>query len=144
MLTIPPRIYERVMLQTVQWENCLVSTYSLGSHGYAQVGWTEAGERHMVLCHRVVWEHHNGPVPAGYVIDHTCHVRPCITLSHLRLLTNYENARRTDGRDWPLGQCANGHSNEYLVVSDGGRRIRCRLCRNATQQRYRAKRKQLT
>jgi hypothetical protein len=119
--------------------DCLISLYSVGSHGYAQIGWREKGKTRMVLVHRVAWEHLNGPIPEGHVVDHLCRNRRCIRPEHLRLLTNYENARRTHGRDWPLGECVNGHSNDHLVVTKSGKRI-CRPCRAEWQRTYRAKR----
>jgi hypothetical protein len=81
--------------------------------GYAQIGWQEGGERHMVGAHRAAYVHHTGEqIPAGMTVDHRqgegCTSRQCVRREHLRLLENYENARRTGGRDWPLGQCGNG------------------------------------
>lgn len=55
---------------------CVLSTYSTGSHGYAQA-WDGAT---VVLAHRIVWEYAHGPIPGGMTVD------------HLRLLSNVENA----------------------------------------------------
>lgn len=59
-------------------------------------------------------------------IDHTCKNRRCVNVAHLRMLSNYENARRTGGRDWPLGQCVNGHDNSLLEWFNG--RAHCGPC----------------
>lgn len=109
---IPARAAERA---ATRWEldpmtGCWISTYSVASHGYAQVGWSIGSGRHaMTTAHRAAWTHWNGPIPDGMTIDHLCKTRRCVRRDHLRMLTNFENARRTFGRDWPLGLCINGH-----------------------------------
>lgn len=106
---------------------CMISTYSTGSHGYAQIGWNEAGERVVTLVHRIVWASTHGPIPQHLTVDHMCKNRQCMNIEHLRLLSNYENARRTDGRDWPLGRCINGHPNIHLKTYEDGR-THCSVC----------------
>jgi HNH endonuclease len=139
----PQRVIERALasLGPPDENGCRHSGYSVGGHGYAQVGWNEGGRSHMRLVHRVVWEAHNGEVPEGMTVDHTCHVKKCGEIGHLRLLTNFDNARRTSGRDWPLGQCIRGHSDEHLHTSPNGR-TRCRKCKADDQRAYRARRKE--
>lgn len=137
---VPDRVAVRLF---TKWEldgGCLVSTYSAGSHGYAQIGWNEAGERVVTVAHRVAWIVANGPIPEGMTVDHECKTRKCINPKHLRLLPNYENARRTFGRDWPLGQCVNGHPNSELYTEPNGR-IRCNPCKTAAQARYRERKR---
>lgn len=136
----PARVIERVRskVTTDPATGCLISTYSVGSHGYAQVGWYENGSTRMTLCHRVAWISEHGPIPAGLTVDHTCKQRRCVNVAHLRLLTNYENARRTAGRDWPLGQCVNGHPSSELHIQPNGRAV-CRTCVAEQQRRYRQK-----
>lgn len=109
------RAFERVEVNEV---GCWISAYSAGSHGYAQIGWRADGKRHMVLAHRAAWVHAHGQLPLGMTLDHTCKVKTCVNPSHLRMLPNFENARRIDGLDWPMGQCANGHPNSSLVSHD--------------------------
>lgn len=130
---IPPRVVERVQTRVVtDFETgCLISTYSVGSHGYAQVGWEEQGERTVTLCHRVAWIAEHGPIPDDLTVDHTCKQRRCVNVAHLRLLTNHENARRTHGRDWPLGECVNGHPNTELITTSAGS-LECGVCRVST------------
>lgn len=142
-MVIPDRIYQRVISKADldPATGCHVSRYSVGSHGYAQVGWSEGGRRTVTLCHLVVWKYLNGPVPEGMTVDHVvCHNYKCINPDHLRLLTNFENARRTLGRNWPLGECAQGHPNSSLFREPSGR-TRCKDCarissRKAAQARY--------
>ena len=133
---IPTRVIERVRTKVVvdPDRGCHISTYSVGSHGYAQVGWHEDGLRTVTLCHRVIWYAEHGPIPEGMTIDHMCKQRKCVRIDHLRLLTNYENARRTAGRDWPLGQCINGHPNKHLGNVSG--RTHCTICAAEWQRTY--------
>lgn len=140
-MLIPERVYERVL----HWadrtsDGCLASRYSVGSHGYAQIGWHEDGKRTVTLCHRVVWRYLEGEIPEGLTVDHICKNKRCVERAHLRLLSNFENARRTSGKDWPLGQCINGHSNEFLRTEPHGR-TRCTKCKVDTQRRYREKKR---
>lgn len=116
---IPHRVAKRAISQFVVNENgCHISTYSVASHGYAQIGWHIGGGKSTVTTvHRAAWVAHTGEqIPAGKTIDHTCKVKRCVNPKHLRVLSNFENGRRTNGRDWKHGQCANGHPNKYLVV----------------------------
>ena len=128
-IVIPAAVAERAATRYVQnAEGCFISTYSVASHGYAQVGWSMGGGRsQMVTAHRAAWVHANGhQIPDGMTIDHVCGQRRCVNPAHLRVLSNFENARRTGGRDWPLGQCVNGHDNKHLRLS--GEKLVCALC----------------
>ena len=122
-LVIPQRVAARAATRFTRDEaGCYVSTYSVGSHGYAQIGWSEHGGTRTVTAHRAAWVHaHGTQIPEGMTIDHLCKNSRCVNPNHLRLLSNYENARRTFGRDWPVGECANGHPNSRLVQNSRGR-----------------------
>lgn len=112
---IPPRVAERAYTSVEKRDDgCWISTYSVASHGYSQIGWQNRGARHVVLGHRAAWVHANGQVPLGMTLDHICKERRCVNPNHLRMLPNFENARRTNGMDWGIGACANGHSAEHL------------------------------
>ena len=56
-------------------------------NGYAQVRF---GNR-WSMVHRVIWEHYRGPIPADLQIDHTCAVRACCNVEHLRTVSAREN-----------------------------------------------------
>ena len=143
---IPERVKFRASSKWVAEGECMISTYSVGSHGYAQIGWQSRFERATVLAHRASWEYTMGPVPEGYTLDHVCKNHRCVNVAHLRILPNYENARRTSGRDWPLGQCVNGHPNSELreySVGAGKTKLRCRLCAREWQRTYRKKKREL-
>lgn len=148
MRPVPGRVAARAYANvTVQQSGCWISNYSVGNHGYAQIGWADGAKNHMVLAHRASWVNINGQLPVGFTLDHVCKVRTCVNPEHLRLLSNFENARRTNGTDFPLGECAHGHPNSMLVKirrssksgpTDG---ITCGECRRIRQIRYRANKK---
>ena len=140
-MEIPPRVIDRILTKATfdPVTKCLVSHYSLASNGYAQVGWHEGGKRRMTTCHVAIWIHFNGPVPDDMTVDHRCHNKSCVNITHYRLLTNLENARRQNGRDWPLGFCANGHDDgtSWYQPKTGGKGY-CRECRAIIRRRRRA------
>ncbi|MGJ4084383.1 HNH endonuclease signature motif containing protein [Corynebacterium macclintockiae] len=139
-IIIPSRVAERAASRYETDGDCWISTYSVASHGYAQIGWQDGSYRQVVTAHRAAWVYHNeAQIPDGHTVDHLCKNRRCVNPGHLRALSNFENARRTRGRDWPVGTCANGHPNSELYWN--GERYRCRLCK-ATHNRnyYRRKR----
>jgi len=144
-MEIPQRVIERVLSRVIKSseDGCHISAYSTASHGYAQVGWGEGGRDVVTLAHRVAWIAEHGPIPEGMTVDHTCKTKQCVNVKHLRLLDNFENGRRTDGRDWPLGQCVNGHSNSELrEYGTKTPRLRCKPCNDDAQARYRARKRE--
>lgn len=114
----------------------MICTYSVGSHGYCQA-WNGVT---VVLAHRIVWEHHYGPIPTDMTVDHRCHVRRCVNPAHLRLLPNSANASdngmvafRTNSE---VGRsCRRGHP---LVAQSTDGRTYCRECKAAGKRRRRA------
>lgn len=137
---VPARVAERAAINVdVQDNGCWISRYSVASHGYSQIGWQDNGARHVVLGHRAAWAHVYGQVPLGMTIDHVCKMKRCVNPEHMRLLPNYENARRTSGRDWPMGYCPNGHPNSELVDAKRGTKKpmrTCGICLKASKSRY--------
>lgn len=146
---VPERVAQRATENVErQPDGCWISRYSIASHGYSQIGWQDAGSRHVVLGHRAAWVSANGQVPLGMTIDHLCKVRRCVNPAHLRLLPNFENARRIDGKDWPMGTCANGHDHTHMIpvkrkAKSGKPRwgTTCKACKPIYNARYEAKRK---
>lgn len=59
-----------------------------------------------VRAHRWSWEHFNGELPDGLVLDHLCRNKSCVNPWHLDPVTPYENTRRAR---WANGRCQRGH-----------------------------------
>lgn len=131
-IIIPERVAARAATRSVVDEHgCHISTYSVVSHGYAQIGWRDDwdGRNKIVTAHRASWVHANGQIPEGMTIDHICRVRPCVNPEHLRLMSNLENARGGGGLHLtapvPTGEtCRRGHAE--LLFASGAKH--CREC----------------
>ena len=127
MTTTPPRVVLRLLVSLEPDGDCLVSSYSVGSHGYSQIGWAEDGKTRMRLGHRVAWEATHGAIPDDLTIDHICRNRRCCNVAHLRLMSNVDNAR--DNGNHRKTHCPHGHpyddANTY--VNPRGHRT-CRTC----------------
>lgn len=72
-------------------DGCLLWTGPQQNKGYGRLEWKIAGKRHRALVHRFAWELMNGSIPKGMVIDHICHVRTCVKIAHLRMVTQKQN-----------------------------------------------------
>lgn len=127
---IPERVRERFWsrVDVGDSEECWPFLMSIGSHGYGQIGWSANGKNRMVLAHRAAWVLNVGPIPDGLTVDHLCRNRPCCNPSHLRLLTNVENAR--DNGNARKTHCPSGHeySADNTYINPIGHRS-CRLCK---------------
>ena len=93
--------------------DCLVFTGKL-RRGYGLTSEQVDGRTRDRLAHRVVYEHHNGPIPDGLFILHSCDNPPCVEISHLRAGTVRENAadmvERARGRRGDVKDvCLRGH-----------------------------------
>ena len=146
---IPARVAERAFTNCTPHESgCLVSNYSLVTQQakkrarmrYAQIGWQDGDSRHGTTAHRAAWVHVHGQIPDGMTVDHRpgC-VDKCVNVDHLRLLSNFENAQRTLGRDWEAGQCANGHPESEREYIGSTTKTRCRPCYLEWQRKWNAK-----
>ena len=136
---VPMHVAERATVRYVvdPESECHISTYSRNPNtGYAQIQWMTGGRKAPkkggVGAHRAAYVHYSGEqIPPGMTVDHWqargCTSRACVKREHLRLLTHFENSARQGGRDWPLGECANGHDRKFTIRH--GDQSECGLCR---------------
>jgi len=108
-------------------------------YGYIYVGRTQ------VMAHRWVYEREVGPVPAGLVLDHTCHDaatcaggkrclhRRCVNPDHLNPTTRSENTRR--GGNTVKTHCKQGHEFTPANTYRYGSARYCRECNRVSHQR---------
>jgi HNH endonuclease len=89
---------ERIAARSVVREDgCVIWTGRTDRDGYGVISVRRRQQR----VHRVAWEQVNGPIPAGWTVDHGCNTRPCVEVEHMAVVTPRENtllgvARRKD------------------------------------------------
>lgn len=127
-------------------DDCWGWTGTVLPTGYAQF-WPYGRDAGKASAHRYAYERFVGPIPAGYEIDHTCHVasecsllaacphRRCSNPRHLEAVTPMVNMRRSHG--WTVDaqgawRCSEGH-----VIDEGAKGSKCRTCFNAYKARWR-------
>ena len=85
---------EAAFAARTRWDgSCLIWTGAIKDTGYGAM-WD--GKR-VVRPHRWNWEREHGTIPPGTDLDHTCHNRACVELSHLRLVTRKQNLETLSG-----------------------------------------------
>lgn len=97
-------------------DGCWLWTGVDNGHGYGVIRAGGRGGR-TLLAHRVSWELHHGPIPAGVWVLHRCDVRACVRPDHLFLgdatANNRDMARKgrhgQSGATWMRGE-GNGHA----------------------------------
>lgn len=113
-----------IAARTSRQGECLIWTGSTSRGGYGQINIGGRPRR----VHRYVWEKANGPIPEGMFIDHICHERACVELSHLRLATRSQNnayrvgSRRDRLEPLPRNVERNGRGYAVRIASGGKRR----------------------
>lgn len=81
-----------------------------------------------VRAHRWSFQHFNGPLVDGLVVDHMCRNRWCVNPKHLRQVTQKENIVNRKQRVLKTN-CGRGHeyNSENTWVSKRGSR-QCKIC----------------
>jgi hypothetical protein len=92
--------------------------------------------------HRVVWELLVGPVEPGLDLDHLCRVRACCNPDHLQPATRLTNVTRgSHGAGRPRGfRCDHPNTPANTITTKRGT-VTCRACMNASNVRYRLRKK---
>jgi hypothetical protein len=130
-----PLIREQPKVRRVDPAACMAWQGCRDRDGYG-AKWVD-GKR--VFMHRWAWEQVHGPIPPGMTIDHLCRNPACYNTNHLELVSWAENNRRAKWRH----SCKHGHpmTPENTVWESSGKR-RCRICRAATRERSKQRRKE--
>lgn len=99
--SIPP--YKRLLSNFIEnnENGCWLWSGAKYRNGY---GWLKVFGR-VYSAHRYSYELHNGPIPEGMEILHSCDNKNCINPSHLRIGTHAENMREASERGlFPSGE----------------------------------------
>lgn len=89
----PPReiIVARYWANLAKSDGCWLWTGPLSAYGYGMI--RTGGRGAYVYAHRLAWELHHGPIPAGLFVLHRCDVRDCVNPDHLFLGKHEDNQR---------------------------------------------------
>ncbi len=98
-LTTEERFWSRVD----RGDDCWLWRAGLRGDGYGAFG---LGRGKQVSAHRYSYELHNGQIPDGMVVMHSCDVPTCVNPDHLRLGTQADNQADSvrKGRRYPGSQ----------------------------------------
>lgn len=134
---LPERFWDKVHPEPNT--GCWLWAGSSRGLGYSGIKWRGKG----VYAHRVAFEAFKGVIQEGLFLDHLCRQRMCVNPAHLEAVSHRENTMRGLGLaaiNARKTACHRGHEftveNTYWDTT-GGRE--CRICRQASRNRYKAK-----
>jgi hypothetical protein len=82
-----PPLPERFWSRVHKAESCWLWTGHRDKDGYGILPY----DGKLLRAHRVSWELHNGPIPAGIKVLHSCDTPPCVNPAHLFAGTQRRN-----------------------------------------------------
>lgn len=133
---------QRFMLKIQKTDTCWIYHGNKCLKGYGLFRFKASNIR----AHRLSYSIHNGDIPDGLYVLHSCDVRDCVNPDHLSVGTQSDNMRQAAerGRLWKQniyssGKCPNGHimDSENQIMRAGN--ITCKACLRMKQKRANAK-----
>lgn len=138
-------IQERVNKNVDKSSGCWVWQRCTDGDGYGMIKVKGKTKR----THRAHWEEHNGTIPEGMYICHTCDNPPCVNLEHLFLGTSVDNNKDRDLKHRHVNtkktHCKYGHifdeENTYLRHRKTNGKLKverhCRVCHKHSEAKRR-------
>lgn len=80
---------------TVPEAGCWIWIGRCKASGYGRIG---IGRNRQFMAHRVSWELHRGPIPAGKYVCHKCDTPACVNPDHLFLGSAEDNAKDRESK----------------------------------------------
>ena len=111
-----------------KWGGYMIPVDRPNHGGYATIALKREGKWRMERLNRVLWAAFNGPIPAGYEVDHLCGNRLCANIAHLEAVPPEENRRRKVVATRAKHLAEKGHEFEEKLPSRGC--VHCRNTRN--------------
>ena len=103
--TIP--LIDRFWSRVDKSGDCWVWTAATTNGGYGVIRDTGRNGK-IIRAHRLSWELHNGPIPAGIEVCHRCDNPPCVNPAHLFLGTHQDNVTDTVNKGRASGGAPRG------------------------------------
>ena len=119
---LPAPVAERFWRRVVKTDTCwLWQGGEKSKAGYGKIGLGGRGAT-QVLAHRFSYELHNGPIPDGLVVMHSCDNPRCVNPSHFSVGTHSENTidsvRKGRWKSIPPMHCGESQHSSKLTVED--------------------------
>ena len=138
-MSIEERFFEKVN----KTDSCWLWTGALSSSGYGSFG--VAGKA--TAAHRYSYQIHNGEIPEGLIICHTCDTPSCVNPDHLWLGTYSDNMKDMVAKDRHGSSsrvqthCRRGHDFDIygfktFTRSNGKVERYCQECKRISDHNY--------
>lgn len=128
---------ERFWRKVVKTEGCWLWTGYRNKKGYGAIGGAteRGGKMKCAFAHRVSWELHNGPIPAGLFVLHRCNVPACQNPAHLYLGTKADNNAQchAEGRYSHVPRVWGENNNRAKLTSARTDELRARYANGESQ-----------